>query len=229
MDEALAAPPEQLDGFDALFDIYVRTVQEYEQDLWGYIELDQGGAVNKRKTRARLEKLGLRPIPVYHPLNDGWDYFDELCTQYDRICFGNVVQASQQTRRHLLATLWERRRRYPDVWVHVLGLTPSELVIAYPVSSADSSTFVGQLRYGATSARSYAMADAFGGFDSTFSYDPQRDRLELGGQRHAVHFLASEARFMQEVLRAQGRDLRVLFGDDAQLPAPDKREKVRAA
>ena len=57
------------------------------------VEVDQGGRENKIKTRARLEKMGLRPIPVYHPLNDGWDYFDYLAENYDRICMGNVVNA----------------------------------------------------------------------------------------------------------------------------------------
>ena len=62
----------------------------------------------------QAESLGLKPIPVYHPLLDGWDYFDELAAQYDRICFGNIVQAPAATRIRLLHTLWERHRRYPD-------------------------------------------------------------------------------------------------------------------
>jgi hypothetical protein len=137
------------------------------------------------------------------------------------------VQANYATRKHLLATLWERRRAYPDVWVHVLGLTPSELVVTYPVSSADSSTFLSAIRYGAAQAGAYSMGDRFGSFPPTFSYDPARDRLADGGQRHGVHFLASEARFMQQAIRTQERDMRATFGDDALLPPPDEREHVR--
>jgi len=228
MDEALSLPPDEVDGFDWLWANYVALASEFEDRLWGYIELDQGGADNKRKTRAKLEALGLRPIPVYHPLNDGWDYFDELCEQYDRICMGNVVQARNPVRRHLLSTLWERRRRHPDVWVHVLGLTISEMLTAYPVSSTDSSGWVYALRYGAqTAPGAHAMGDIFSRFPTTFSYDPGLDRHDLGGQRRGVHFLASEAYFMQTVMRRQQRDLRDLFGDDALLPAPDDREQVR--
>jgi hypothetical protein len=76
MDAALSTPPEDVDGFDRLFEKYVALVRQMQDRLWGYIEIDQGGREHKIRTRARLEALGLRPIPVYHPLNDGWDYFD---------------------------------------------------------------------------------------------------------------------------------------------------------
>jgi hypothetical protein len=229
MDQALALAPDEIDGFDLLWDVYVYVAREYEERLWGYIELDQGGAENKKKTRAKLEAMGLRPMPVYHPLNDGWDYFDELCQEYDRICFGNIVQANWRTRKHLLATLWERRRRYPDVWVHVLGLTPNEVTTVYPASSCDSSSWVFAIRYGAqNSPGAHAMGDAFGKFTTTFSYDPALHRDDLGGQRRGVLFLASEAFYMQAAIRAQCRDAVRVFGPDALLPAYNAAEGVRA-
>lgn len=157
MDEALSLHPNDVDGFATLREHYVATVREHEADLWGYVELDQGGRERKRETRAALEAEGVRPIPVYHPMNDGWDYFDELCSEYDRICVGNVVQARRDVRRRLLSTLWERRRKYPSVWIHVLGLTPNELVGTLPFNSCDSSSFVGSLRYGA-GASPYAVS-----------------------------------------------------------------------
>lgn len=229
MDEALSLPPDQVDGFDWLWDLYIETVRKYEDRLWGYIELDQGGAENKRKTRAKLEALGLRPIPVYHPLNDGWDYFDELCEQYDRICFGNIVQANPKVRKHLMATLWERRRKYPDVWVHVLGLTPNELTTVYPPSSSDSSSWVFAVMFGAqNSPGAHAMGDSFGKFTTTFSYDPSTHRDSITGSRQGVYFLASEAYFMQALIRSHQRDLKRVFGEDALLPPRDEREGIRA-
>jgi hypothetical protein len=147
MDEALKLAPEDIIGFDELFEKYVDIAKTYGDKLWGYIELDQGGAVNKRKTRAKLEAMGLNPIPVYHPLVDGWDYFDELASQYDRICFGNIVQANGPTRTRLLHTLWERLRQYPHLWVHVLGMTPNENTPVFPPQSCDSSTWLNGLRY----------------------------------------------------------------------------------
>jgi hypothetical protein len=148
MNEALALAPDKVDGFDELLARYVEIIREVGDRVWGYIEVDQGGRANKIKTRARLEKMGLRPIPVYHPFNDGWDYFDYLAERYDRICFGNVVQADPETRKRLIATAWERRRKYPNLWIHALGMTASELLAAWPLNSCDSSTWLSAVRWG---------------------------------------------------------------------------------
>ncbi|MFF4819865.1 hypothetical protein ACFY2K_35415 [Kitasatospora sp. NPDC001309] len=170
MDEALRLAPEEIDGFDGLYARYVELVRRHGDRLWGYIELDQGGRDNKIRTRARLEGEGLAPIPVYHPLVDGWDYFDELAQQYDRICFGNVVQAPAPVRLRLLHTLWERHRQYPDLWVHVLGLTVNEWCLAVPPDSCDSSTWLGPLRWPDVRVDS-ALLRKVGVIDRGFAYD----------------------------------------------------------
>lgn len=169
MDEALALAPEEIDGFEELYTRYVELVTRYQDRLWGVIELDQGGAVNKRRTRARLEAEGITPIPVYHPLNDGWEYFDELACEYDRICLGNIVQAGAMARLQLLHTVWERHRAYPDLWIHVLGLTASEQMFAMPFESCDSSTWLSPLRWPAVRTES-AMLKRSGDLGVKFAY-----------------------------------------------------------
>jgi len=148
MDEALALAPDEIDNFDWLWDRYTNLVKRLENKVWGYMELDQGGAKNKRITRQKLHDLGINPIPVWHPLNDGPEYFDELAENYDRMCLGNIVQANIQTRLRLLHTLWEKHRKYPDLWVHVLGMNPSEVFHAVGIDSADASTWVAPVRWG---------------------------------------------------------------------------------
>lgn len=147
MDEALALAPEEIDSFSWLLDVYMELCTEYGDRLWGYNELDQGGRENKIRTRAFLESQGLRPIPVYHPMNDGWQYFDHLAQEYDRICFGNVVQANRPMRERLLMTAYERHAKYPDLYIHFLGLTPNDLQLGIPWDSADSSTWTAVFRY----------------------------------------------------------------------------------
>lgn len=169
MDVALSTPPEEIDGFDALFEKYLTIIRRFEAGIWGYIEIDQGGRENKIKTRARLESLGLRPIPVYHPLNDGWDYFDYLAQRYDRICFGNIVQADPPTRMRLLATMWERHCRYPNLWIHILGLTPNGFMNCYPSNSADSSSWLVGLRW-ANAMRERTMSVPMSAFPLDFRY-----------------------------------------------------------
>lgn len=137
-DEALRTPLKKITGFNELFDDYISLVRRWDTNLWGYVEIDIGGVDQKRETRARLEGMGLAPIPVYHPLNDGWDYFDELASQYDRICVGNVVRASRYVRKRIIDTIFERKKAYPGLWVHMLGMTPNEVANAFPMESCDS-------------------------------------------------------------------------------------------
>jgi hypothetical protein len=214
-DEAIALPPAEIFGFDVLFDRYVQFVQEHEDRLWGYVEIDFGGAVWKRKTRAKLEGLGLAPIPVYHPLVDGWDYFDELAQEYDRICVANLVQAEAPVRKRIIATAWERSQDYPNLWVHLLGYTPSELLNAYPANSADSSTWLNVVRWHGVSPK--GMLRSIGRTGPEFKYQlGNREQwtktlqmssyatvLEMQGYLHFVDLLEDEG-IEQDV--AMGRE-----------------------
>jgi len=167
--EALALAPEHIDGFNDLFDRYVQICRTIGAESWGYIEIDQGGRTNKTKIRTRLEKLGLRPIPVYHPLTDGWDYFDYLAARYDRICYGNVVDSEQDVRLRLVSTAYIRQRKYPHLWIHLLGLTPNELVHSIPVQSCDSSSWAAAVRWGSSDC--FALGKQVGdGFDHRMTY-----------------------------------------------------------
>jgi hypothetical protein len=149
MDEALSLPPEEVDGFNDLLIRYVNFAQAHEDKLWGYVELDQGGRERKIETRARLEdEFGLSPIPVFHPVNDGWEYFDYLASRYDRICVGNIVKASPKYRDLLLYEIHRRWVNYPHLWIHVLGLSPNHRANTYRFSSCDSSSWVSALRWG---------------------------------------------------------------------------------
>lgn len=167
-DQGLNLAPDEVDGFQDLFDRYVEIVRKYGDRLWGYVEIDQGGRENKIKTRAKLEALGLHPIPVYHPFGDGWDYFDELAKGYDRICHGNVVQAESPVRKRFVATAWERHRRYKYLWIHLLGLTPNLWLNALPIDSGDSSSWLATVRW--TTHRVSSLGGPFGYLPHNFRY-----------------------------------------------------------
>lgn len=166
-DQGLAMPPEEIDGFGELWDLYGSVVTKYADRLWGVIELDQGGVANKPRTRARIEKeFGIIPMPVYHPLLDGWDYYDTIASEYDRICFGNLVKASVPVRLRLQWTAAERGRRYPYLWTHMLGVTPNQNLIGMDFrGSCDSSSWIANLRW-MHSWKAFAM------FQAASSYPP---------------------------------------------------------
>lgn len=148
-DVGLSMAPEEIDGFDELWDQYGRLVTKYADRLWGVVELDQGGIENKPRTRARIEEeFGVIPMPVYHPLLDGWDYYDALAKKYDRICFGNIVKAAPTRRLRLVHTAVERARAYPYLWTHFLGMTPFQGLLALPYrGSSDSSSWLTGIRW----------------------------------------------------------------------------------
>lgn len=159
MDVALGLAPEEVDGFTELWDRYASVVDRFRDRLWGVIELDQGGPQNKPRTRARIEaELGIVPMPVYHPLLDGWDYYDGIAAAYDRICFGNLVKAAPPIRLRLIHTASERARGYPHLWTHLLGVYPNENLLAMPLrGSCDSSSWLTSLRW-APSWKAWSMA-----------------------------------------------------------------------
>lgn len=165
-DEALAMPPEEIDGFDKLWDSYGEIVSKYSDRLWGMVELDQGGAENKPRVRARIEQeFDIVPIPVYHPLLDGWDYYDQLAQEYDRICFGNVVQASPQLRLRLAHTAMERGRKYPYLWTHLLGISLNQNILGTRWrGSLDSSSWLSAVRW-QSNWKSHSMGKPLTAFD----------------------------------------------------------------
>lgn len=172
MDEALILTPDEVDGFGALYDRYCHLASRFNDRLWGVIELDLGGPLVKPETRRRIvADTGITPIPVIHPRSDGWAYYDQHASTYDRVCVGNLVNASPSDRVMLLHALEERARRlHPNTWHHLLGVTPSALTYALPIrGSSDSSTWSGSVRW-MQGWRSETMGWKVGHFSKDYWY-----------------------------------------------------------
>jgi hypothetical protein len=214
LEQALGLPPDQLDGWERLLAAYVELARELEARLWGYVELDQGGPLYKQQTRDWLEAQGLRPIPVYHPLTDGWDYLDQLLEEgYDRLMIGNVVQARWEVRDRIILTVWERVRRHPHgrrPWVHLLGLGPYQTLAACPFNSTDTSNHIQSMQYGAIIPGGLGMGPIsrlYGYlYDREHVDDPETGRLAYG------RFLGWLASADEQAWRAQEGDLDALLG-----------------
>lgn len=181
-------PPETFSEWPVLRRKYEAVVGDLGDELWGYIELDQGTAEQKTKTRLELEAAGLHPIPVYHPASDTPEYFQKLLAEYDRVCVGGLaITGGPAVRRRVMATVWERRQAYPDTWVHLLGvslLTPE--VLAYPPDSIDSSSWTTLSRW----AKAFRPMSLSGGLAGTgeemrYSYNAEADAVDGSGKaRH---------------------------------------------
>lgn len=150
MGEAFAAAPEDMPGWDALYDRWCSIATRFEDQLWGVVELDQGGKDAVARTRAQVERdTGIVAMPVYHPFSDGWDYYDQLAGTHDRICVGGLAgRIPSAVRMRLCWTVADRARAHPHLWTHLLGVTPSPMVLSYGLrGSTDSSAWLGPVRW----------------------------------------------------------------------------------
>ena len=224
MDEALALAPDEIDNFDWLWASYLKVFETWGERLWGYIELDQGGAVNKRLTRARLHDAGITPMPVYHPINDGWDYFDEIASTHDRMCCGNIVQAMSPLRLRLLHTISERHRAYPDLWIHFLGYTPNQWVNACPVDGCDSSSWLTSIRWSAAAPCDIAMGSTFEKLPPAYWYRLGSKANDADGSNKSALLAAAGVEFHNIGWRDWMGRLRAEFPDLPAYPAsgPDQ-------
>ncbi len=211
MDQALRLAPEEIDGFGELWDRYAAVSTRFADRLWGVIELDQGGKENKPRTRARIEsELGIVPMPVYHPLLDGWGYYDQLAAGYDRMCFGNLVKAAPPVRLRLIHTASERARAYPHLWTHLLGVYPNENLLGMPLrGSCDSSSWLTSLRW-MPSWKSWAMAKMVSHYPPPMWY-PTAHTLQPGQNArefyHKAEMInAATARAMQSTIDSLRED-----------------------
>lgn len=175
--DAFAKQPEEIPGFEDLFEWYVEVMGKLDKKIWGYIEIDVGGREAKKRTRARLEAEGLHPIPVYHPLIDGPEYFHELASKYPRICVSNLAQSDNTTRLRLMSWVSENRQKYPGLWIHTLGLYPNEWLAAYPAESSDTSGWIDHAKFGEYPEVAYLEA---------FSDIPENYRYKTGDGQEAL-------------------------------------------
>jgi hypothetical protein len=186
--------PSTFADFEALVRKYVQFVQYFENDLWGYVEIDIGSPAEKTATRKLLEGYGLKPIPVYHPAVDDYDYFDYLAERYDRVCCGNMGQASEPIRMRILATLYERARKYPYLWVHVLGTRNHHWFNAYPLQSADATSWLEGLRFGQITH--YVDGYPMGALSEEYTY---RQTEQYAKARHlAAYTVAMDVRVRRD-------------------------------
>lgn len=148
LEEVFGFQPEQIEGYDKLKNRYLDLIVKYQDRLWGFVELDMGGTETKIRVRTELERRGIRPIPVFHPMHDSWQYYEQLITEYDRICVGNIVNASPKTRAMVLTEAAIRKKRTgSNCFIHILGSSANALITSLRFESCDSSSWNSRLRF----------------------------------------------------------------------------------
>lgn len=140
----------QLPDPDGYLRLYAEWCREFKK-LWAfYVTVDFGTVcADNWKIHGKLEKMGIRPVPVYH----GDDSMDYIRRYYDK---GYAYQCLGSSRA--LRTSVKQLRRYYDVafnlaaklgvLFHGLAMTKPWSMIAYPWYSIDSSSWSRSAGYG---------------------------------------------------------------------------------
>jgi hypothetical protein len=201
-DEVRALPLKEIPGYAMLYERYITVCETVGNESWGYVEIDLGSKEDKMKTRAKLEKHGLRPIPVWHPMTDGQEYFHYLAKRYDRICMGNLAMASSSVRKRLIATVHELKRGYPDLWVHSLGMSPNCILYACPTESCDSSSWGTPVRW-TKSTSEWACGQLVSYFEhAAIAYQRDAEEGSEYSRDKISRISAMQAHYMMENWRA---------------------------
>lgn len=203
--EGFAVAPAEIDGFEEMFTEYVELIKVVEPYIWGYVEIDFGGQKNKVITRKRMQDAGISPIPTYHPFNDEYEYFDELAEQYDRVCIGGIANTTKAERTRLLYTINVRKQKYPKLWVHLLGVTPSAMLYQTTIESCDSSSWASGVRYG--QAMCYGGGFTIGTLSSGYVYNRSDRSSRLQSVTWAKYLGAMLEKEWKEVKRDERETL----------------------
>lgn len=202
--EAFALPPEELDGWAELYEKWCSIAVRFGDRIWGMIELDQGGAEAATATRAQLTRdTGMVPIPAFHPLSDPAGYFHDLAGAHDRICIGGLVGGVHAAARlRLCWTVAERARAYPHLWMHLLGVSPSPLLLSLGVrGSTDSSGWLRPTRW-THSWRTTALLAPISPMESGMAYRLDDAGHPERGQAKGRRLAGAAAVFGQATLAA---------------------------
>ena len=128
---------------------YERYVMAHGNLFSYYLNFDSDFSVQGFGTnlehQLKLEKAGLKPIPVIHNVLEGeeFDYYLKNRTKYPYVAVGSNQKGKVKTLRHFIQTYYDN-----DIKVHILGTTRYDLIANIPVYSCDASNWAKIGAYG---------------------------------------------------------------------------------
>lgn len=136
-------------GAEISIDAYAAFLKRWMPHIGVYANLDViGDAEATLANQKRLEDLGLRPIPVFHTLED-WRYLEYYVERYPYVALGGMVPYMRDWDTVLVPWLVRCFRIAEGKAVfHGFGSTSWNLLKMLPWYSVDSSSWGSGFRYG---------------------------------------------------------------------------------
>jgi len=122
-------------------DNYITYLKKNKDKINYYANLDEiGNAEKSQQNLERMEKEGLKPIPVYH-YGENIEVFKKMCDKYPFIALGGMVPISTQNLipwlNEVFAYICEKDGS-TKIKIHGFGMTTFNLLTKYPWYSVDS-------------------------------------------------------------------------------------------
>jgi len=118
-------------------------------EVSGFFNLDiLGDGIESMENQFKLEKLGVRPIPIWH-LGEGEEYLEYYCRNYDYIGVGGLIAGStSKGSLKKLVTLLNQKYKGPKYHFLGIGITGASVFMEARPYSVDFSTWSNPARFG---------------------------------------------------------------------------------
>ncbi len=132
---------------DEFIRLYVEWCKKHGHRWDFYVTMDfEKNAAENLKSHVQLEKMGIRPMPVYHGDDDA-EYLKRYADKgYKYICIG-LYKPNRKAKRRYLDTVFNAGVKY-GIEYHGLGVTTPWIMLDYPWRSVDSSSWSRVAGYG---------------------------------------------------------------------------------
>jgi hypothetical protein len=126
-------------------DEYMKFLELYEDQFYQYASLDNKADQKETyENYQQMRKSGFNPAPVWHAVGGPEAYLEEYFADPDTpyVCIGAI--AKEKIQDHIAYAKLNMVFRYVGQYkkpVHAFGRTEPELLVRYPFTSADSSTW----------------------------------------------------------------------------------------
>lgn len=125
---------------------YAAWIRRWEHHFDTYVGLDViGDAEGTARNQARLELMGLRPIPVFHVGSD-FAELEKLCARYPYVALGGMVGAGPKVLRWAVRCF--QIAKGTGTVFHGFGQTKLDVISALPWFSVDSSSWASGHMFG---------------------------------------------------------------------------------
>lgn len=124
---------------------YIKFIKKNEKVIDVYANLDViGSAKGTWKNQLKMEKAGLKPLPVFH-VGEDFSYLKRYIKKYDYLALGGMVGKPKPELKNWLNKVWPLlcdKHGMPKLKIHGFGLTSLTLMLRYPWYSVDSTSWV---------------------------------------------------------------------------------------